>query len=82
MLKLERAGLKLYFFDSLSANMIHICVNYDTTLLRDFMLKESNKCSFIQSIILGITSQDDTGVQEQLSDVLQIILDPDSLGMV
>jgi hypothetical protein len=62
--------------------MIHICVNYDTTLLRDFMLKESIKCSFIQSVILGITNQEDTGVQEQLSDVLQIILDPDSLGMV
>eukprot|EP01080_Neovahlkampfia_damariscottae_P000523 gene523-8036_t len=64
-----------------SANMIHICVNYDSTLLREFMLKEDEKCSFFKYTILGIINQNDTGVQEQISDILQIILEPDNLGM-
>lgn len=62
------------------ANIIHLCVSHDTSLLKRYVLSEEIKCNFLKNMIKSIIGQNDTGVQEQLVDTLEIFLEPDNLG--
>lgn len=64
-----------------SANIIYLCANHDAELIRTHIVKQKLKSPFFNNIITAIIAQSDTGVQEQLVDTLQILLDPDAIGI-
>jgi protein phosphatase-4 regulatory subunit 3 len=62
------------------ANIFHVIISFDPLLFRRHLVKQDPKCRFFHNMIAAIVEQSDTGVQEQILDSLQIILEPDNLG--
>uniref|UniRef100_A0A6U0K360 Serine/threonine-protein phosphatase 4 regulatory subunit 3-like central domain-containing protein n=1 Tax=Percolomonas cosmopolitus TaxID=63605 RepID=A0A6U0K360_9EUKA len=63
-----------------SSELISTMINFDISLVRDYMLHqyfELQQCAFFESFIKGIIDDTELGVQENLADSLRLLTDPD-----
>eukprot|EP01027_Heterolobosea_sp_BB2_P017505 GEZU01024778.1.p1 GENE.GEZU01024778.1~~GEZU01024778.1.p1 ORF type:complete len:731 (+),score=182.80 GEZU01024778.1:1078-3270(+) len=61
-------------------DIIGMCLNYDPSMVRSFILSEKDKKHiFFRNVVQQLVSDDDVGIKGQLTEILKLILDSETL---
>jgi protein phosphatase-4 regulatory subunit 3 len=67
---------------ALACEIVNLTIQHNASLLRGYVLNQSQKASFLLLLVDGIVSEGDLGLKSQFVGILQVLLDPEGMEKV